>query len=231
MKLAGLVILIPTLAAAQPTYTPPPPPAVPPPVTYSPDAAQPGGPPGMTQPGDPGQPAYYQPPVINPPPSHWRHGFTFEGGLGLGVGWAKADNETSDSQGGLSVAFGLGGWLNDHLALTARLQESVFQLDDNVSLYHAFFGPSLQYWTDDHLWLSGGIGWAFLGTTTDDSDNDPDPISGLGLDLRLGYNFTTSSPNTFHVAAELTPGFFREDNVSGDFTMYVFSVMIGYQHW
>jgi hypothetical protein len=222
-----------------PGDTPPPPPNLPPP--------PPGGPPPPSWTPRPmvgNQPLGYAPGYgpdytsFGPPPglAQYRHGVTFEANLGLAVSWLTADGSTSDSKGGGTLGLGLGGWITNRMALSARFVESGFSADgdgasSDDSVYGGFFGPSLQLWLDDHVFLGGGLGWSFLGAKVNGTNTDTE--TGFGLDLRLGYNFTSRSPNTFNVSLELTPGFYNVDLGNGqsqDFRFNVFTVLVGYQH-
>lgn len=217
-----------------PGDTPLPEPNLPPP--------PPGGPPGPNWTPKPmvgSQPLGYAPGYgpdytnFGPPPglAQYRHGVTFEAGLGLGAVWANSDNDSSDRQGGASVALGLGGWATNHLALSARLIGTSFSETDGLTEVLGFFGPNLQYYFDDHVFLGGGVGWSTFSVKYDDRDTQPDGITGLGVDLRFGYNFVSRSPNTFNIALEWTTGFFHPDSdTDRGISINSFSIMAGYQH-
>lgn len=122
------------------------------------------------------------------------------------------------------LSLGLGGWLSPNLALTARIAGVTYS-EDGASLTDAFFGPSLQYWLEDHFWIGGGIG---LGVLRLDTDVGDDSINGFALDLRVGYMFNLGSENTFNASFELNPGFFSENGTDATFTGI--GLLIGYQH-
>jgi hypothetical protein len=147
---------------------------------------------------------------------------TFEANLGLG--WITGDSDTSDlGLGGLSL--GLGGWVSPKLAITGRIA-GVTLSDNGARLSNVFFGPSLQYWIDDHFWLGGGLGVGILALSLDNGDGDS--ITGLGLDLRIGYTFTVGSENTINASFELNPGHFSENGNSE--TLTGIGILLGYQH-
>ena len=204
-SLVLLAVLVPASALAQPGSPPPPPP--------------PGG--GYAP--APGAPVYA------PPPSGaaLRNGMTFEANLGLG--WIRASTDNNSDTSDLSLAglsLGVGGWMNDKLAITARIA-GVTDSESGGRLTHAFFGPSAQYWVDDHLWLGGGAGLSVLAVSLDNGP-DPDAIRGFGLDLRAGYTFSTGTENTFNVSFELNPGFYDQNGTSATFTGI--GILAGYQH-
>lgn len=180
------------------------------------------------QPPPPGQP-YYQPvqPVYAQPPQpvSLHDGMTFE--LNLGLGWVRASaNDTSDTSnlgiGGLSL--GVGGWVSPKLAITGRIA-GVTLSENGARLSDIFFGPSAQYWIDDHFWLGGGAGLGILAVS---NNANSDSITGVGLDLRIGYTFSAGSENTINASFELNPGFFSENGSSATFTGI--GILLGYQH-
>ncbi|HEY5928619.1 MAG TPA: hypothetical protein VIV11_43335 [Kofleriaceae bacterium] len=232
------VVAVPALALAQ---TPPPPlpqPAPPPP----PAAGAPADPFAPVPPTDPAppmpppQPAppppYYQPPPPPmyaqppPPPPSLHRGMTFE--ANLGIGWIRLTDEGGDSEtsdvgvGGLSL--GVGGWMNEKVAITARLSGVTISEDD--SRFSAIFlGPSAQYWVDKHFWLGGGVGLGIVAASSGDLN---DSITGFSLDLRAGYTFNEGSENTFNASLEINPGFYSENGSSGTATGV--GLLFGYQH-
>jgi hypothetical protein len=163
-----------------------------------------------------------------------RRGMTVELNIGAGFIWARNEGESSDTEGALAgLDLGVGGWLNPNMALTARIAGATYSPEDGVRFTQGFFGPSLQYWSDDHLWFGGGIGLAFAAVNFEGADEQPDPETGLGFDLRAGYTFTTGSENTFNVSLEYTPGFFTFDNgIGGEQSIQInsFGILFGYQH-
>lgn len=157
--------------------------------------------------------------------SSLRNGMTGE--LNIGIGWLRVSNEyaSDTSDAGLAgLSLGLGGWLNPKLALTARIAGVTYS-EDGGSLTEAFFGPSLQYWADDHFWLGGGVG---LGVVRLDTDVGDDSVTGFAFDLRVGYTFNLGTENTFNASFELNPGFFSDNGADATFTGIGF--LVGYQH-
>jgi hypothetical protein len=185
-----------------------------------------GGPPGTT-------PAF-APQAPPPPVVRERHGVTLEVNLGLGLVWARSGDNTSDTETALAgLDAGLGGWLNPSAALSFRVAGTTFHPSDGVQFTSGFVGPSLQYWTSDHVWLGGGVGLAFVSVRHDGGGDQPDSDTGLGLDLRLGYTFSTASDHTFNLSVELNPGFFHVDTGLGsgeDINLNSFGILLGYQH-
>jgi hypothetical protein len=88
----------------------------------------------------------------------------------------------------------------------------------------AFFGPSLQYWVDDHMWLGGGAG---LGVLALGGNGNSDSVTGFSFDLRGGYTFSSASAHTFNVSVEINPGYYKQTGVSATYTG--FALLAGYQ--
>ncbi len=159
---------------------------------------------------------------------------TFE--ANLGIGWQRisyaGQSDTSDlGVGGLCL--GVGGWMNERMAITARLAGVTVSADEFESDYRfsAFFlGGALQYWFDDHFWVGGGAGFAIASVS---GGGEEDSRGGLGLDARVGYTFSQGTENTFNVSFELTPGFYSNDDDNsgeGGPTLTGIALMLGYQH-
>jgi hypothetical protein len=195
-----------------------------------PPPMQPQPPPPMQQPPPQPMPVYQpvqqQPLYVQPAPPPLRNGLTVETNLGIGWITGRDDNGQSDTTdvgfGGLTL--GIGGWVGPQMAITARIA-GVTVSKDSVTFSHIFFGPSLQYWIDDHIWLGGGVGLSIARVAFDGAS---DSTNGFGLDLRAGYTFTTGSENTFNVSVELNPGHYSENGASTTLTGIAF--MVGYQH-
>ncbi len=223
----ALVFLLPAVAQAQPGPYPPPPPGG--------DPNQPPPPDGYSQPAPPAgyapQPVYGQP-VYQPQPqpaASLRNGMTLELNLGFGMVWARSEGQDSETETALAgLNLGIGGWLNERMALTGRVSGTTFSPQDGVRFTTGVIGPSLQYWTDDHIWVGGGVGLAFAAISVDGANEQPDPETGFGLDLRAGYTFSTGTVNTFNVSVEYNPGFFSFDG--GSVQLNSFGLLFGYQH-
>ena len=216
------------VSLAQPASSPPgaPPPAEPSPV--DPSAAPPPytAPPPYGPPAQPYQP-YGQPyqQYQAPPPPPLRSGLTFEANLGFG--WLRVTNDSRSETSDLAIAglsLGVGGWVSPTLAITGRLA-SVTYSENDARLTNAFLGPSAQFWVDDHFWFGAGAGLAVISVS---DPYDGDSLTGVGVDLRAGYTFTTGSENTFNASFELNPGFYSDNGNSATVTGIGF--LVGYQH-
>jgi hypothetical protein len=245
MLLAITLLSLPSLALAgddQPYPPPPPTGGAPMPPPPPPDPAQqqpPAPPPGSYQQPPPGghqaPPGGYQQPMYQPQPRSLRNGLTFEANIGLGMLMysTESDSESEGAVGG--IALGLGGWINEKMAITARFAPVTYhESNDFIDFYLSaiFLGPSIQYWIDDHIWVGGGAGIAIAyAQVSGDGELADDSRTGVGLDLRAGYTFSSpQTASTWNVSAEITPGFYSETDqgASGRFTG--FALLFGYQH-
>jgi hypothetical protein len=145
-----------------------------------------------------------------------RSGMTFELSVGFGITSVTPDEGSGDSFNGLSgLNLGVGGWISPKTALTVRIAGTSFHEnfggDIDVQFISGLLGLSAQQMITEQAWVGGGVG---IGIFTDDQDNT-DAESGLGLDLRAGYNFYQSTKNAFSAQIEITPGFFDGARVTG----------------
>ena len=213
------------------------PPGPPPPT--DPNATPQGGyPPYQPQQGYPQQGYYGQPgPYQQPPPPRprdLRNGGTFEVSLGAGSLSANIDGSSNgpDSESGVAFAIAGGGWITPDLAITARWSSVTISPgsgDYDVNLTHGLLGVHAQRYLSDQFWLGGGLGiaTAFL-SGADVNDSGDNGTSGLGLDLRAGFNFNTGTENVINAQLEIIPGFYDEEGIDVRYTGVL--LMLGYQH-
>ncbi|HEU0037206.1 MAG TPA: hypothetical protein VFQ53_41635 [Kofleriaceae bacterium] len=164
------------------------------------------------------------PPVyaITPQNRNYHEGITFETNVGVGFMYTT-DQATDETDTGLAFAgidLGIGGWLTEHLALTARGTLVTYAPAKDVRLTGGFLGPSLQYWTSKRLWFGAGVGLGFAAPT---GMGESDTKTGFGLDGRAGYTFSQGRTNTFNISIEVTPGFYDGFGVHGA------ALLVGYQ--
>jgi hypothetical protein len=176
-------------------------------------------------------------PIYAPPaaPTTFHRGTTFELNLGVGFIHASAGNISDNSDAALGgVDLGVGGWLNEHLALTLRIAGVTYSQGDG-RFTDAFFGPSLQYWFDNNFWVGGGAGLGVLAASSSGTGSSTDSQGGFSLDLRAGYSFSSSSANTFNISVELDPGWYKlsvgndtGSSISASYTGV--ALLLGYQY-
>ena len=154
----------------------------------------------------------YAPPAPTVGPD--RSGFTLELNLGFGITRVSPDEGDTRSENGLAgLNLGLGGWVNERTAITARFAGTQFTQSfgsEDVSFIHGFFGPAVQYMVNDQAWVGGGLGWSILTTDQEDADSE----TALGLDLRAGFNFYQGTKHAFNASAEINPGFHDDGTVT-----------------
>jgi hypothetical protein len=213
--------------AAAPAAPPAPAPA-PAEAEAAPDAAPAPSPSGPvvapTPPAEPPRPApapYYTPaPVLvyETPPGPRRAGFTAEGSLGLGLTHVDPEGGEYDSatEGGLSgLNVAVGGFVTPTTAITLRIAGTMFTEEsgyDELTVVGGFLGPTVQHWFTERAFVGAGLGWGILAVSDGVQDENE---TGLGLDLRLGYDIVTSRTGALHIAAEVTPAFFDRGTVTG----------------
>jgi hypothetical protein len=161
------------------------------------------------------------PPLSAPPAPPPRSGMTYEVAAGLGLLHVPDGLGDSATEAGLSgLNIGIGAFLSPTWALTLRATGLIVSDDGDVSMT-GFFGPSLQLWASDHVWLRGGVGVGYAIGFGD----DPGATSGLALDTGLGYSWSsqTASRNAYSVSVELIPTFLSGTTVTNA------SLLVGYQ--
>jgi hypothetical protein len=132
-----------------------------------------------------------------------RSGWTVEASIGGGGLWqANGEVQTHAALSGINGS--LGGFVTPSTALTLRMAGVAYLADDGgerESHSIGFFGPAIQHYVTDRLFLGGGVGIGVDGDSADDA--------GVAGDLRVGYNLVVGRYGGVHVALELTPAWFN----------------------
>ncbi len=151
-----------------------------------------------------------------------RGGFTLL--LSIGAGF-QSDGATEESAIGLAgLNLGIGGFLNDRIALMFRASGTNASLDSDNDFFGSYRsvagigGVSLQYWVNDRLSIEGGPGVGFRSTEIDD-----EIVQGLGLFFGAGYAFFNKGKSNLHIGLEYAPAFLD------DGTVHNLGVTLGYQ--
>lgn len=161
--------------------------------------------------------ALAQPAVLVETPAA-REGLTIE--VNAGLGWIRTSPEVAASYtSGISFALdgGAGWWFTPKLALTGRLA-GLSNLEDGEVLGSYLVGPNLQYWPDEVVFVSAGVGVGVLLSTTGSND------VGLGYDVRVGFAFSRADDRLYTATVELTPVWFSQDGSSAWLTSIAFLV-------
>jgi hypothetical protein len=169
---------------------------------------------------------------VKPPPPAPHEGLTLEAGTGIGWIALADDSNTVTSPGGVAgLSIGIGGWLGEKVALTARLAGSSVPSSQGL-VVAAFLGPSLQIWISEHTWFGAGIGLATLGIDAERPENERS-LGGVAGDVRLGHTFYETGKHTLNASIEVTPGSVSENRPYGpDLAVGVMSVgiLFGWQY-
>jgi hypothetical protein len=165
------------------------------------------------------------------PPRAPHEGLTLE--AGTGAGWIHVGSQSRGvtSPGGVAgLSVGLGGWLNENVALTLRIAGSSVPAKDGV-VVAAFIGPALQLWIVEHTWVGLGLGLETFGIDASAPENDHS-LGGWGLDLRLGHTFYENGKHTLNASVEVTPGHVSEETQYGsaDVSVASFGILFGWQY-
>jgi hypothetical protein len=130
-----------------------------------------------------------------------RGGFTAIVDLGLGVQHDSAIAETGGGVAGLN--FGVGGFLNQNLALMFRLSGTsvVYDLGGEYGQISGVMGPALQFWLSDKFNVEAGGG---IGYWRGDGDEDN---QGLGLILGAGITIFNRGKHNLQLGVQYAPAF------------------------
>ncbi len=182
----------------------------------------------------PPPPAYVAEPA--PPPS-WpqRRGFTLE--LGVGASYTTVSN-TPAADGGFGLAplsLSLGGFVSSRVALAARMAGTSFFVDappslqiagagaslrshsDLVQILNGFYGPTIQVFVNDHVFVGGGAGLGLFGVSPLFERTGPLPKleAGFAMTGRAGFGFFARGHHWVGVVLEAFPGFYSDRTTFG----------------
>jgi hypothetical protein len=217
----------PVVAPPPPAPAPGPAPApAPPPATYPPPGTYP--PPQSTYPA-PGYPQ--QPPIYQPQPAGPNHDGVMIGiDVGLGLTNGSCDGCDSSTEEGLSGPnLTIGSFINPATAIALRLSGTTFWQDfgdDSVRISNIFVGGVVQRWISPQFFVGGGLG---LGLYSISVPGDSESFTGFAVTGRLGWEVSQGTDSGFHIALELTPSFYEENDVSVRITSI--GLQIGWMHY
>lgn len=142
-----------------------------------------------------------------------REGFTLILDLGLGFQRDEFIGTTETGLGGLNL--GIGGFVTEDLALMLRISGTNVDYG-GLPQVSGFGGPALQYWPNDRLGLTGGVGmgfWEALGV--DDT--------GLGLVFGAQYAILRRTGYNLFLGVDYAPAF------TDPATVHNFAILFGWQ--
>ena len=123
--------------------------------------------------------------------------------------------ETRELKVGFSpLSLSLGGFLSSDVALLFRAAGTSY-FDEGDQFVHNFYGPVVEIWPIDRLYLGGGAGLAVFGPNPLTSNSDADSQTGWALDFRVGFALINSENHDLTLSVEVIPGFYEEDAVQG----------------
>jgi hypothetical protein len=169
-------------------------------------------------------PPYGPPPGYGPPPYRgvYRQGLIFGGALGVGAIELSQCNVCGAS------AFGelhLGGMINPRLAVMAELWGGGRNFTDpqgfTGDIENVFFGPAIQYWITDIIWIKGGVGGARRQVNYDGNLAPVDDRTALGLTGAGGIEVL----QTYNFALDLS--FYIGDAFYSDTSTQNYAFMVG----
>ncbi|MBW2734795.1 MAG: hypothetical protein JRH20_20605 [Deltaproteobacteria bacterium] len=147
-----------------------------------------------------------------------RDGFTLELGLGIAYSHMAFDGGSSLNEvGNSTITLSMGWFLTNDFALmvhTAGAAAYPEFMDERVLITNQFLGVVGQYWLNDRIYLSGGLGAAMWGVSFQDgSGTGTSPDWGFALSARAGYSFANWENHSLRVAVEMIPEFFDSRTV------------------
>ena len=133
-----------------------------------------------------------------------RKGFTAGASIGIGIlhfTKGMVENETS---GDISLPnLKIGWFVKDDLAVYLNTTSQVYELDGLDRSFEGYI-PSIQYWTSDNWWVSGGFGAALDTRSLYESKRKSAGSEwGKGVLLSSGYEFKQTEKWAMDVQARL----------------------------
>jgi hypothetical protein len=147
-----------------------------------------------------------------------RGGFTAMVDLGVGVQRDSAIDETAVGIAGINL--GVGGFLNENLALMFRLSGTSVDYELSGGEYgqtSGVTGAAIQYWLSDRINVEAGGGVGFWSGSTDENNQ------GFGLILGAGYSVFNRGKHNLQVGVQYAPAF------TDPGTVHNFGFTFGYQ--
>lgn len=119
-----------------------------------------------------------------------RKGFTIGGSAGIGVLHFTKGNAANETSGNISLPNAKIGWfIKDDLAIYLNTTGQIYEIDGRDRSFEGYL-PSVQYWTSDRWWVSGGFGAARDARAIYESkSHSANSAWGKGVLLASGYEF------------------------------------------
>jgi hypothetical protein len=111
------------------------------------------------------------------------------------------------------LSLSLGGFLSRNVALMFRLAgTSHFKNRDQI--VNGFYGPAIQYWLSDGVFIGGGVGLGILAPNPLISSSS-EGKAGLAFNARLGVSPWSLEHHWFGAVLELFPAVYERTRVLG----------------
>jgi hypothetical protein len=112
------------------------------------------------------------------------------------------------------LSLSVGAFLTPDVAMLFRLSGTAYLVAGD-QYDHSFYGPIVEFWPHDRVFLSGGFGLALLGPDPLLSSSDAETELGFAPDLRAGVALINDDNHDLTLSAEFIPGFYDVGNVQG----------------
>lgn len=150
-----------------------------------------------------------------------RHGFTLE--LGIGPAYTTTGGAQSVYDGGFGLAplsLTVGGFVSRNVSLGARFGGTSFFTDargSNVQVLNGFYGPAMQIFLGDYVFLGAGAGLGLYGVNplSTNADRFPKLKPGFSMTGRAGFAFLARTHHWLGVVLEAYPAFYDGATVFG----------------
>lgn len=111
------------------------------------------------------------------------------------------------------LSLSLGGFVRHDTAILGRVAGTSYTDGRNLMLYN-FYGPVLEWWPMDSLFLSWGAGLSTFGRNPFQS-RPSRTAYGVGFDARVGVALAQGRDNDLTFAFETIPGFYGSSPLLG----------------
>jgi hypothetical protein len=160
-----------------------------------------------------------------------RAGFVIEldGGVGYTYLTDKDGVRVDLALGGVGangIDLGIGVFATPDLALLVRMTAETFfqslQTTNHIAA-HSMFGPAVEWWIDDTVFVGAGLGLGIEGGQDQDG-NKAESAVGYGFTARGGFAFSQNEESAWRVSVEGDAGF-----LIGGRRAYTAALLIGWQ--
>jgi hypothetical protein len=102
--------------------------------------------------------------------------------------------------------------LNEDVALMFRAAGTSYFADTGgghtTQIQNAFYGPVVQWWASDSVFVRGGVGLGVYGTNPLTKSNVEFRETGVAFDAGVGLSFFNSRHHSLRIAFDLYPAYY-----------------------